>query len=108
MLGGLWDHWIAPDGSELQTCCLLTTTPNAMLRPIHNRMQVVSNVGWGEVCLLPEAAADLRGLEAMMTPWDPPAGRRFQSTGCDLKTCSGHRLMKRGPFLRYSIPKLLV
>jgi putative SOS response-associated peptidase YedK len=70
-LGGLWDHWIAPDGSELQTCCILTTTPNALLRPIHDRMPVVIKDGWEEAWLLPEDAAELRGLEALMAPWDP-------------------------------------
>ena len=107
-LGGLWDHWIGPDGSELQTCCILTTTPNALLRPIHDRMPVVINDGWEEAWLLPEASTELRGLEALMPRGIPPAGRRFQSTGCDLQTCSGYRWMKRCPTLRYSIPKLLV
>jgi len=70
-LSGLWDHWIAPDGSELQTCCILTTTPNTLLRPIHDRMPVVIMDGWEEAWLLPDAAAELRGLEALMAPWDP-------------------------------------
>ncbi|WP_094556900.1 SOS response-associated peptidase [Synechococcus sp. 1G10] len=70
-LGGLWDHWIAPDGTELQTCCILTTTPNALLRPIHDRMPVVIMDGWEEAWLLPEDAAELRGLEALMAPWNP-------------------------------------
>jgi len=70
-LSGLWDHWIAPDGSELQTCCILTTTPNTLLRPIHYRMPVVIMDGCEEAWLLPDAAAELRGLEALMAPWDP-------------------------------------
>jgi len=44
-LGGLWDHWIGPDGSELQICCILTTTPNALLLQIHDRMPVVAMDG---------------------------------------------------------------
>ena len=70
-MGGLWDHWIGPDGSELQICCILTTTPNALLLQIHDRMPVVIMDGLEEVWLLPEAAAELRGLEALMVPWDP-------------------------------------
>ena len=69
-MGGLWDHWIGPDGSELQICCILTTTPNALLLQIHDRMPVVTMDGLEEVWLLPEAAAELWGLEALMVPWD--------------------------------------
>jgi len=36
-LAGLWDAW----GGELQTFSILTTTPNEMLAPIHNRMPVI-------------------------------------------------------------------
>ena len=38
---GLWELWQSADGSELQTCTILTTTPNELMAPIHNRMQVI-------------------------------------------------------------------
>ena len=40
-IAGLWEHWQGADGSELQTCTLLTTEPNDLLAPIHNRMPVI-------------------------------------------------------------------
>ena len=40
-IAGLWEHWISTDGSEIESCTLLTTDPNDLLRPVHNRMPVL-------------------------------------------------------------------
>ena len=39
--GGIWEHWMAPDGSELETAAMLTSAPNALLANIHDRSPVV-------------------------------------------------------------------
>jgi putative SOS response-associated peptidase YedK len=38
---GLWDEWHMPDGSPLRSCAIITTTPNAVTSPIHDRMPAI-------------------------------------------------------------------
>ena len=40
-LGGLWNRWMSPEGSELESCCVLTTEANELVRPFHDRMPVI-------------------------------------------------------------------
>jgi putative SOS response-associated peptidase YedK len=38
---GLWETWEGPDRTEVQSCTLLTTEANDLVRPIHDRMPVI-------------------------------------------------------------------
>jgi putative SOS response-associated peptidase YedK len=38
---GLWEAWRRPDESLLETCTLLTTAANELVRPVHDRMPVI-------------------------------------------------------------------
>ena len=40
-IAGIWERWMSPDGSEIESCSLLTTSPNELLQPIHDRMPVI-------------------------------------------------------------------
>lgn len=38
---GLWEHWKPAEGESLETCTIITTEPNDLMAPIHNRMPVI-------------------------------------------------------------------
>lgn len=38
---GLWESWQAPDGSVIETGCIISTEANAVLAPVHDRMPVI-------------------------------------------------------------------
>jgi putative SOS response-associated peptidase YedK len=38
---GLWDRWRDASGNAVETCSILTTTPNAVASAVHDRMPVI-------------------------------------------------------------------
>jgi putative SOS response-associated peptidase YedK len=38
---GLWDLWRKPDGGKVESFTIITTEPNELIEPIHNRMPVI-------------------------------------------------------------------
>jgi putative SOS response-associated peptidase YedK len=59
---GLWDGWTDLQGTVVETCTILTTTPNDLLADVHDRMPVILNTGEYDVWLKPgdtEAALKL-------------------------------------------------
>ncbi len=42
-LAGLWESWEGPDHSGIESFTVLTTEPNEVVEPIHNRMPVILN-----------------------------------------------------------------
>lgn len=38
---GLWEHWEGEDGKIIESCTIIVTDANELLRPIHDRMPVI-------------------------------------------------------------------
>jgi putative SOS response-associated peptidase YedK len=38
---GIWDTWKSPDGTPIDSCSILTTTPNTLVQDVHDRMPVI-------------------------------------------------------------------
>jgi len=68
---GLWDEWHAPDGSPLRSCTIITTAPNAVTAPIHDRMPVILRPE-DEALWLDRSVTDAPALLPLLVPY--PAG----------------------------------
>jgi len=40
-LAGLWENWKSPEGQVIESCSIITTDANSLLKPIHGRMPVI-------------------------------------------------------------------
>ena len=66
---GLWDYWRDPAGDkELYSFTIITTEPNALLRPIKNRMAVIYDREMGRQWLEQNFGASSMSLAAVLQP----------------------------------------
>jgi putative SOS response-associated peptidase YedK len=72
---GLWEQWKNPEGRLVETCSIITTTPNALLQDVHDRMPVI----------LPDDGYDL---------WLDPGYEKTDAV-CDLLKLFNPALMRR-------------
>jgi putative SOS response-associated peptidase YedK len=66
---GLWERWKGPEG-PVETCTLITTSPNELMAPIHDRMPVILPRDAYGAWLSPGATPDVLG--SLLSPY--PAG----------------------------------
>src|SRR6266851_4977223 len=72
---GLWDRWSDPQGDVVESCTILTTTPNSLLADIHDRMPVILNPDHYDLWLDP-AFGDTGSLSEMLKPFDAALMKR--------------------------------
>lgn len=71
-LAGLWETWRSPANETVRSFTIITTTPNELCAPIHNRMPVIlASETWP--AWLGEQPAEPAQLEALLAPY--PANR---------------------------------
>ncbi len=67
---GLWEHWENQDGQAIESCTILTTEPNDLLKPIHNRMPVILDPKDYDLWLDPDVR-DAGKLRRLLGPYPP-------------------------------------
>ena len=89
---GLWEAWKSPGGHLVKSCTIVTTTPNTVMEPIHNRMPVIlpreSEVQW-----LDPANSDTAELRELLVPYPTEemeayeVSRLVNAPGNDVPAC---------------------
>ncbi|SFI30175.1 Putative SOS response-associated peptidase YedK [Paenibacillus sp. UNC496MF] len=91
-MAGLYDTWISPDGVKLSTCTVLTTAPNELMEPIHNRMPVILRPE-DEATWLDRSERDNATLNRLLRPFPSelleayPVGAQVGSVAKDDESC---------------------
>ena len=71
---GLWDRWTNPRGEVVESCTILTSTPNALLADIHDRMPAILPPDDSELWLTPTPQNTERTLR-LLSPFAGPMRR---------------------------------
>lgn len=91
-IAGLWETWRQPDGTPLESCVLITTEPNPVVAPLHDRMPVIVPPELYSQWLEP-ADQDQGRLHALLAPHPPeemeayPVSRHVNNPANDDPRC---------------------
>jgi putative SOS response-associated peptidase YedK len=67
-MAGLWDEWTSPAKERIKSCTIITTEPNELIDPLHDRMPVIlAEENWP--AWLGEAPATRDELKALLRPY---------------------------------------
>jgi putative SOS response-associated peptidase YedK len=65
---GLWERWRSQEGDDLESCSIIVTDANELMRPIHDRMPVIlAPEDWG--AWLETEAKEAGGLQCLLKPY---------------------------------------
>lgn len=66
-LAGIYDYWRNPEGELIRSCAVLTTVPNEVVAPLHDRMPVILRQGDVAAWIDPEGFG-MKEIGPMFTP----------------------------------------
>ncbi len=90
---GLWDRWKNPSGQLINSCSILTTTPNAVTSAVHDRMPVILDPDCYDLWLDP-GVTNVEAVLEMLKPFDAgqmrcyPISTRINHVANDDEACS--------------------
>jgi len=90
---GIWDRWRDPSGNAVETCSILTTTPNAVTAAVHDRMPVILDPDAYDLWLDP-GMKDVAAASDLLKPYDArlmrcyPVSSRINHVANDDEECS--------------------
>src|SRR6202051_116459 len=90
---GIWDRWKNASGSAVETCSILTTTPNAVTAVVHDRMPVILDPDSYDLWLDP-GMRDVNSASELLKPYDArqmrcyPVSTRINYVSNDDESCS--------------------
>jgi len=90
---GLWDRWKDPSGHWVKSCSILTTTPNAVVSAIHDRMPVILDRVAYDLWLDP-GMTNVAAVSELLKPYDArqmrcyPVSTRVNHVVNDDEECS--------------------
>ena len=74
---GLWDRWKSPDGEQIFSCSIVTTTANELVSGIHDRMPVILKPENYDLWLDPGFTKTAPVLD-LLKPANPESMRRWR------------------------------
>jgi putative SOS response-associated peptidase YedK len=90
---GIWERWKDPSGNAVETCSILTTTPNAVTSAVHERMPVILDPDSYDLWLDP-GMRDAAAASELLKPYDArlmrcyPVSARINHVANDDEECS--------------------
>jgi len=89
---GLWERWTPPEGDPVESCTIITTLPNEVVAPIHDRMPAILAPADLDRWLDP-GVRDPAAVAALLRPYPAgdmtayPVSLRVNSPGADDPSC---------------------